>query len=133
MNQPTMNRLAVTKTTTRLLSVAALTLACAGAASAQDIFWSIGMSSPGVQVGVSNAPPVVVYPQPVVVHRPMVVAPRPVVVQSQPVIYVQSAPLMLPPQRVEYREWRYGQDHGRHRGWDRGDRDFDRHDRHGGH
>ena len=128
-----MNRLAVTKTTTRLLSVAALTLACAGAASAQDIFWSIGMSSPGVQVGVSNAPPVVVYPQPVVVHRPMVVAPRPVVVQSQPVIYVQSAAVMLPPKRLEYREWRHGHDHGRHRGWDRGDRDFERHDRRGDH
>lgn len=133
MNQPTMNRLAVTKTTTRLLSVAALTLACAGAASAQDIFWSIGMSSPGVQVGVSNAPPVVVYPQPVVVHRPMVVAPRPVVVQSQPVIYVQSAPLMLPP-RVEYRDWKHGHhDHGRHRGWDRDERRSDRHDRRGDH
>ncbi|MFM2036575.1 MAG: hypothetical protein RL459_1840, partial [Pseudomonadota bacterium] len=81
----------------------------------------------------SNAPPVVVYPQPVVVQRPVVVASRPVVVQSQPVIYVQSAPIMLPPQRVEYREWKHGHSHGRHRGWDRGDRDFDRLDRRGDH
>ena len=138
MNHPSISKNTTLKNaslkyTARLLSASALALACVGAASAQDIFWSIGMSSPGVQVGVSNAPPVVVYPQPVVVQRPMVVAPRPVVVQSQPVIYVQSAPLMLPTAHVEYRGWKHGHGHGKHRGWDRDERSFDRHDRRSDH
>jgi hypothetical protein len=76
----------------------------AGAAHARgdsDVYWSIGISQPGVSVGVSNAPPVVyreprvVYREPVVVYReprvayrePRVVYQRPVVVVPAPVIY----------------------------------------------
>jgi hypothetical protein len=63
-------------------AAAALTLGATGAAQAHgdNIYWSIGMSSPGVQVGVSSAPPVVMYP-------PVYVAPRPVVYMPAPVAY----------------------------------------------
>lgn len=57
-----------------------------GSAMAQEVYWSLGIGSPGVQVGVSNAPPVV-YQQPVQHYYP-----RAVVVQPQPV-YVQPAPV----------------------------------------
>jgi hypothetical protein len=68
--------------------VAALTLGASGAAQAHDdIFWSVGMSSPGVQIGMSNAPTVVVQP-PVYVQQAPVYVPRPVVyMPPQPVVY----------------------------------------------
>ena len=80
-----------------MIALAAGGWALAGSAQARDVYWSIGVNSPGVAVGVSNAPPPVVYsypsygypvyePRPVVVYpRPVVVHPRPVVVQSYPV------------------------------------------------
>jgi hypothetical protein len=87
-----------------VLSLAAGAWALSGTAQARDnIHWSIGVHSPGVSVGVSNAPTVVysypsygypVYhePRPVVVYpRPVVVHPRPVVVHSYPV-YAQPHP-----------------------------------------
>jgi hypothetical protein len=69
--------------------VAALTLGASGAAQAQeDIFWSIGMSSPGVQIGMSNAPTVYVQPPVYVQQRPVYVVPRQVVYMApQPVVY----------------------------------------------
>lgn len=86
--------------------IAALTLGASGAAQAQGetIYWSIGMSSPGVQVGVASAPPMVMYP-------PVYMAPRPV--------------LYMPPQPVYYAYpgWRQ-YEHGRQRGYE--------HERHGG-
>jgi len=94
--------------------VAALTLGASGAAQAHgdDIFWSIGMSSPGVRIGVSNAP--VIY------------APPPVVVVPRPVVY--GAPM---PVYYSYPQFR------RHRGWGHErreweDRDDDRGYRRGG-
>jgi hypothetical protein len=71
--------------------VAALTLGASGAVRAQDnVFWSIGMSSPGVRIGVSNAPAVVVQPPVYVQQAPVYVAPRPVVYVPQPVVYGYS-------------------------------------------
>jgi hypothetical protein len=69
--------------------VAALTLGASGAAQAQDdIFWSIGMASPGVRIGISNAPAVVVQPPIYVQPRPYYVVPRPVVyMPPPPVVY----------------------------------------------
>ncbi|MDD2728806.1 hypothetical protein [Malikia sp.] len=49
-----------------------------GAAGAQagDVYWSLGMQSPGVVIGASNAAPVYVAPAPVVVYpAPRVMAP----------------------------------------------------------
>ena len=69
-----------------LAAVAALAVSAwgmSGAAQARDVAWSIGVASPGVQFGVSNAPQVV-YRQPV--YAPQAV----VVVQPQPVYYGQA-------------------------------------------
>ena len=90
------------------LAIAALGFA--GAAQARDdVFWSVGIGSPGVAVNVGNAFPVYVQPQPVYVQpAPVYVQPapvyypRPVYVQPQPV-YVQPAPVY------------YGRPHGWHK------------------
>ncbi len=66
----------------KLVGAGALALAgmgAGGSAMAQDVYWSVGLASPGVQVAVSNAPAVQYYP-------------RTVVVQPQPV-YVHPAPV----------------------------------------
>jgi len=57
-----------------------------GQAHASDVYWSVGVHQPGVSVGVSNAPPVVVgYPSyPVVVSPPVVVRPVPRVIYGPP-------------------------------------------------
>ena len=112
-----------------------------GAAQAGDVFWNIGVSSPGVQLGVSSAPQV--YYQPVYEQRP------PVYVAPRPVVYVQPAPVFVTqsyygqPQYVQTNwqrpgygpGWRHGH---RHHGGDR--YESDRYDggrsgdgRHGGH
>jgi hypothetical protein len=64
-----------------------MSLAGAGAAGAADVYWSVGVHSPGVHVGVSNTPPVVVSTRPVVVHAPprVVYAPPVVVYHAHPV------------------------------------------------
>lgn len=66
----------------------ALALASLGTASvahAGNVFWSVGIASPGVHVGVANAP---VYQKPV----PVYVQPAPVYVQPAP-IYYRPAPV----------------------------------------
>lgn len=126
-------------TTQAKSSVAALALLATlglGASSAAhaggDVFWSIAMSQPGVQVGVSNAPPM-----PILVHEsyPVYAPPPPPVYVPQPrVVYV---PPPLPVYRTTYYGYGYGYGpgyghaYGRewgHRGWEerherRGDRD----------
>ncbi len=91
----------------RAAAVAALgaaALAAAGAAQARDdVFWSIGLASPGVQVGLSNSgPQVYLQPAPVYVQpAPVYVQPRPVVVQPAPVVY-RHAPVYYQPAPVVY-------------------------------
>jgi hypothetical protein len=51
-----------------------------------DVYWSIGVQSPGVVIGVSNAPPVVVH-QAYPIYQP-----RPVVIQHVPVVVHQPYP-----------------------------------------
>lgn len=69
-------------------------LGFAGAAQAGgNVYWSIGVGSPGVSVGVTNARPVYVQPAPVYYQpQPVYVQPAPVYYQPQPV-YVQPAPV----------------------------------------
>lgn len=71
-----------------LVGAAALAVAAmgfAGAAQARDnVYWSVGVGSPGVAMNVGNAYPVYVEPQPVYIQ------PAPVYYQPQPV-YVQPA------------------------------------------
>ncbi len=110
--------------------VAIAALGMTGAAQADNVYWSVGVSSPGVSVGVANGP---VY-QPV--YQPIYVAPRPVYQAPPPmyrrapreVIYVQPAPVYVaPPQYVEA-GWDYP-DRGRRHGHGHGRRhDFDRYD-----
>ena len=90
-------------------------------AHANGVYWSVGIQQPGVSVGVSNAPPVVVRPYPGypgypgVQHHPVVVVPQPVVVQ-RPYPYVR--PVVVVPQPV------YVQSPGYSQRWD------ERRDRH---
>nr|WP_247597014.1 hypothetical protein [Hydrogenophaga sp. PAMC20947] len=122
----------------RGLAVAALAAggwalsAGASTAQARDVYWSVGVDSPGVSVGVSNAPPprVVVHPRPVYIEQAPVVVypghrrPRPVYVEQAPVVYVGD---------YGYRDDRYYR-HDRHNRWEerrraRHERRHDREDR----
>lgn len=107
-------------------------------AHANDVYWSVGISQPGVSVGVSNAPPVV-YQYPVIQHRTVVVHQpyhyvRPVVVVPQPVYYQGQGPRWDERRDRRHNKWqrhhnrhdRYGQDDR----YGHGDR-YDRDDRHG--
>lgn len=58
------------------------------AAHARDVAWSVGISSPGVQLGVSNAPGAY-YRAPVYVQPAVVVSPAPVYYSEPQVIYSQ--------------------------------------------
>lgn len=108
-----------------LVGGAALALAAlgmTGAAQADNVYWSVGLSSPGVQVGVSNGQPMVVMQptyQPVYqqvyqpVYQPVYRAPPPVYLAPQRVVYVRPAPVFVaPPQyiRTEWQQPRYGRD-----------------------
>lgn len=94
----------------RMAALAALGLAAlAGAGAAQagnNVYWSVGVAGPGIQVGVANAPPIVaaapvfVPPAPVFVQpAPVWVRPAPVMVQPAPV-WVQPAPVVVRAPRV---------------------------------
>ena len=74
----------------------------ASQAQARDVYWSVGVNSPGVSIGASNAPvvvhqppayyyapPVVVQPAPVYYHRP------PAVVYGPPVVYAPPRPVVI--------------------------------------
>jgi hypothetical protein len=112
--------------------VAAFILALAGlgltaAAHANDVYWSIGLSSPGIQVGVGGGarpyvinPPVYVQPYPVYGQAyPVHGQPYPVVVAPRPFVNVYPAPIYVPQPQYIYNDWqrpghgwRHG--HGRH-------------------
>lgn len=108
-------------------AVAVVALVTAGAAQADDVFWSIGLSSPGVQLGVSNAQPVLIQQPMYVEPYPVYVRPRPVYIAPRPVIYVRPAPIYYGPPQYIQSGWerpghgwrRHGRGHGR--GHDRGD------------
>jgi PXPV repeat (3 copies) len=112
-------------------------LAFAPSASAQNVYWSVGVASPGVQVAVSNAPavhpqviyqrPYVVQPQPVYVHpQPVYVQPQPVYVQPAPIlsaypvygrpVVIQQAPVVFTGWHRPHYERHHGWHHGGHRG-----------------
>jgi hypothetical protein len=110
------------------LSVALAALGSVGVAQAGDnVFWSVGMSSPGIQVGVANAVPVV--QQMYVPRQPVYMAPQPVYVQPAPVYMAQPQYVQVGWERPNYGWERrhghrhHGHGHDRHR--DR-DRDHDR-------
>jgi hypothetical protein len=117
-------------------------LGFAGAAQARDnVTFSVGLSSPGVQLGVTNGYPVAypaysaypaypVYSQPQAVYvqpQPVYVQPRPVYVQPAPIyvprpVYYGGQPVYVAPQPVYYGRprghWNHG-NHGNHYGQQR--------------
>jgi hypothetical protein len=103
-----------------VLSIAALGFSTAAQARS-DINFSVGVSTPGVVIGVSNAYPV--YTQPAYGYhpQPVYVQPAPVYVQPRPVyrprpVYVQ-APVYVAPPPVYYRGHHHHRHHGHgHRG-----------------
>lgn len=89
-------------------ALAVVAMGFAGAAQARDnVYWSVGVGSPGVSLNVGNAQPVYVQPQPVYVQ------PAPVYYQPRPV-YVRPAPVYFAPQPVYYGN--PGRGHGRRHG-----------------
>lgn len=113
----------------RRLALVAGAAALFGAASvvrAQDVYWSVGVHSPGVSVGVSNAPPprpVVVYPQPVYQPRPVVVYPQPVYHPRPVVVYPAAVhPGWGPPPHHWKKGHKHHHKHYGHRGRDDDDR-----------
>ncbi len=94
----------------------------AGAVQARDnVYWSVGVGSPGVGLNVGNAFPVYTQPQAVYVQSaPIYVQPQPVFVQQQP-NYYYGQPQVIYVQPGYRRGWhgKHGRDH---------DRDDDDHD-----
>ncbi|GAB3183700.1 hypothetical protein [Hydrogenophaga aquatica] len=119
-----------------LVAAGALGMALAGGgfAHAADVYWSVGVHQPGVSVGISNAPPVVVaYPSyPVVVSPPVVVRPVPRVIYGPPAtVVVAPAPQVIGWVPPGHRKHKHKHGHGYRwddRHWDdRNDR-WDRRD-----
>jgi hypothetical protein len=70
-----------------------------------DVHWSIGVNTPGVVVGVSNAPPVYYAPPPVYYAPPPVYyAPRPIYYAPRP-IYYGPPPVYYAPRPVYRSGW----------------------------
>ena len=116
-----------------MAALAVAALGFAGSAQARDgVFWSVGVASPGVSIGMTNNRPVYVSPAPVYVM------PSPAYVQPAPV-YLQQSPLFISPQVVYVQPGQVYQPGwappGRAYGWHHHHRDhFDRdghQDRHG--
>lgn len=85
-------------------SLAVMALGVSGAARAGDVYWSVGLSSPGVRLGVYSPQAVYVQPQAVYVQpQPVYVQPQAVYVQPQP-HYVQPPPVYAQPQEA-YAGW----------------------------
>ena len=101
-----------------LVAVGALALAAVGMASsaqAGDVFWSIGVNSPGLQVGVANGAPMLMVP---VYSEPRVVYRQPRVVYEEPrqVVYVRQAPVFIEQTQYVRSEWKHrGHRHGKDR------------------
>lgn len=100
------NRSAVVAGAAATLALAVMGFA--GAAQAREnVFWSVGVGTPGVSLNVGNVGPVYVEPQPVYIQpQPVYVQPAPVYYQPRPV-FVRPAPVVVP-QPVYY---------GRPSGW----------------
>ena len=111
------------KTMQRMLAtglLAAGALGAVGVAQARDVYWSVGVGSPGVQVGVGNVPPAYYGPAPVYVQpAPVYVRPRPVYVEqpyyyAPPRVVYRPAPVYYGPPGHWHKKPRK---HRRHRGW----------------
>lgn len=116
------------------LVAGAWALSTSQAHARDNVYWSVGVSGPGVVIGASNAP-VVVHRPPTYYYeqRPVVVAPPTVYLPAPPVVY--APPVVIGPRPIVYEgrpHWRG--DRGLHRGHRHHDhrRDWDDDDRRGG-
>lgn len=98
-------------------ALAVVAMGFAGAAQARDnVYWSVGVGSPGVSVNLGNAPQVYAQPAPVYYQpAPVYVEPAPVYYQPRPV-YVRPAPVYFAPQPMYYGNPGRGRGHGRGHG-----------------
>ncbi|NMM78277.1 hypothetical protein B2J88_22005 [Rhodococcus sp. SRB_17] len=95
--------------------VALVALLGTGTAQARDVNWSIGVSSPGIAVGVGNAYPVYSAPAPVYYAPPRPVyyaPPQPVYYAPPRPVYYAPAVVVGPPAYGYYREGWRGHRHG---------------------
>ena len=96
-----------------VLTVAIAAFGLTSAAHANDVYWNIGLSSPGVQVGVGSGghpyvinPPVYVQPYPVYQQAyPVYGQPYPVVVAPRPFVTVRPVPIYVPQPQYIYNGW----------------------------
>ncbi|MDB5743842.1 MAG: hypothetical protein JWR68_2157 [Polaromonas sp.] len=99
------------------LAIAALGFA-GGAQARDNVYWSVGVGTPGAVVNVGNVGSV--YPQPVYVQpAPAYYGPSPVYVRPAPV-YVRPAPVYIAPQPIYYSRphgHRHGHRHDHNRGY----------------
>ena len=88
----------------KLMAASALLVGAAGVATrahADNLYWSVGVGSPGVSVGITNGWPGPVYVQPATVYvhlAPVYLRPAPVFVQPVAVapMYYQAVPVYQP-------------------------------------
>ncbi|MEO6322060.1 MAG: hypothetical protein ABIR56_15315 [Polaromonas sp.] len=97
-----------------MATLAVAAMGFAGAAKARDnVYWSVGVGTPGAVVNVGNGG--AYYPQPVYVQpQPVYVQPAPVYYQPHPV-FVRPQPVYVAPQPVYYERPRGH--HRRHGGY----------------
>ena len=94
----------IRNSTRALLATAAIGVLSLGAGSiahARDVYWSVGVASPGVNLGLSNAPPVLQH-RPGVVLPPQVYYSQPPVYYGQPPVYYSQPPVYSGPPRLVY-------------------------------
>lgn len=115
----------------KVMAAAVLLAGAAGVAThahADNLYWSVGVGSPGVSVGITNGWPGPVYVQPAPVYvqpAPVYLRPSPIFVQPVAVapIYYQTVPVYqpgwAPPGHAH--GWYKNRGHGHH-----GDRDGER-------
>jgi hypothetical protein len=86
-------------------------LGASGAAQARDVYWSVGVNSPGVSVGVGAGPGVVYAPPPTFVVPPpppvYYTPPAPVYYGPPPVAYVPPRPVYYAPPPAVYGGYGY--------------------------
>lgn len=117
------------------VGVATVALTASGAACAQNnVYWSVGMSAPGMQVGVANVPPVAVYPQmayPQVIYPPMYAVPHPVGYYAPPAPVYYAPPVWQPRFAYGYHAG-YGYGHRMQERFEHGHGGWGGHGGHGG-
>ena len=92
-------------------------VAYSASARADNVYWSIGMGSPGVTIGMTNARPLPIYVQP----QPYYGQPAPVYMHPG-AVYTQQVPIYMQPRPVYQQSWAgQGRPHGKGQKYDRRD------------